>query len=212
MRTIEAVLALVIVLSLSGCSVVQKQIQDFQKNASPEIIDQINGWIEDQGLDPEATKARAEILMRAESWIVLGVPYGSFDDNPLNDYFDGYRADCSGFISMAWQLKNSTGGKFSATTVSLGNYATEIPFEELLSGDVINNQRGDKKGHVVMFVSWLNDDQTRFVAFEENGGYRKAVQTELNLELMPNGGYTIKEYDPNAPGPYIAQTHLTTSE
>jgi hypothetical protein len=205
MKSFLAVMCLLCVYALSGCAVIQGQVEDFTESADPEILDGIKSWVEDQGLDAEAAKARAEILARAEGWIVLGVPYGSFDDDRSNDYFDGYRADCSGFVSMAWQIKNVFGAKYSPNTARLGDYATEISFFELLPGDAINNQRGGEHGHVVLFVSWIDDEKTRFVAFEENGGHGKAVQTELTLVEMPGGGYTIKEYDAAAPGPYAAQ-------
>jgi len=40
---------------------------------------------------------------------------------------------------------------------------------------------------------------------EENGSQGKAVQTELHLKKMPSGGWTFVEYEPYAPGPYVAQ-------
>jgi hypothetical protein len=40
--------------------------------------------------------------------------------------------------------------------------------------------------------------------FIKNGGYGKAVQTELTIEYL-NDGFTISEYDSIAPDPYYVQ-------
>jgi hypothetical protein len=59
-----------------------------------------------------------------------------------------------------------------------------------------------------LFVSWVNDEHTSFIAFEENGGYGKAIESELTIEYLTNGSFTIQEYDNDAPGPYNAQVSL----
>ncbi|MBD3550595.1 hypothetical protein H4F94_00105, partial [Streptomyces sp. SP18CM02] len=47
------------------------------------------------------TTTRAEILARAQRWVTAKVPYS------MEKYWsDGYRQDCSGFVSMARTLGN----------------------------------------------------------------------------------------------------------
>lgn len=52
-----------------------------------------------------------------------------------------------------------------------------------------------------MFVEWKGDwnqGKRKFVAYEENGGYGKAVQTTLTLEKYGNA-WNIPEYRNHAP-------------
>src|SRR2546423_1690568 len=69
---------------------------------------------------------RAEIINRARTWVDAQVPYS------MSDYWsDGYRQDCSGFVSMAWGLPGNE------WTGSLGGYGTQIKKEELQPGDIL---------------------------------------------------------------------------
>jgi hypothetical protein len=210
MRIGQYILLALLVLCLSGCAVIQEQVRQFTDNTAPEIMERINQWIEEQGLDLEEAKARAGILVRAEHWILLRVEYGSYDNNGDNNSFEGYRADCSGFVSMAWQLTTPSGAKTSPTTSQLDSYAVDIDYDELLPGDILNDKGMGQGGHVVIFVTWLNQEQTRFLAFEENGSADRAVQTVLNLEELDNGLYTIVEYSYPPPRPFYAQTFRTS--
>jgi hypothetical protein len=145
---------------------------------------------------------RDAIIGRAKLWVDAQVPYNQ------NGQRDGYRTDCSGFVSYAWQLKVN-GQPVSPDTVTLGTtYTVDTSFSALQPGDIINNERPGNSGHVVMFINWIDQDHTKFVAYEENGGYGKAVQTALTLENI-GSGFTIKEYNSTAPGPYFAQTYKT---
>lgn len=128
---------------------------------------------------------------------------------------DGYRPDCSGFISYAWQLQKD-GKPFSFDTVELGKkWTVKIPFEDLQAGDIINNNKSGNFGHVVMFVSWRDDNHTQFNAYEENadpngdGNYNdgRAIQSirTLDLDKMSEDGYPIKEFIGGADGPFYAQ-------
>lgn len=69
--------------------------------------------------------SRNAIKARGESWVGK-VPYNH------HRLYDGYRTDCSGFISMCWALP-----KPGATTFTLENYATVISETDLKLGDAI---------------------------------------------------------------------------
>lgn len=139
-----------------------------------------------------ATTDRNEVVRRAQTWVDARVPYNQ------GRYYNGYRQDCSGIISMAWNIGTS------AVTSTLGNYANTINKDDLQPGDAINNRGYGNYGHVVMFKAWLDGAKTRFIALEENGGYGRAIQTTLTL-VPKNGAWTIREYEPYAPGPYTFQ-------
>jgi hypothetical protein len=162
-----------------------------------------------QSSDPR--QMGAQIVARAKKWVDYPpVPYNR------NASKDGYRTDCSGFVSYAWQLIDSNNNKISANTDTLKNYAVYIDFAALQPGDAVNNEllgnvTNDNgpwdDGHVVLFVRWVpGKEGTKFIAYEQNSYYGSAVETTLTL--IPKGnGYTIKEYDYYAPGPYRAQRY-----
>lgn len=149
------------------------------------------------------------ILRRARVWVDNKVPYGSFDDNHDNDYYNGYRADCSGFVSYAWALTTpglNTGGLLNS------NAALQIQISELSPGDILNNGRSDRNGHVVLFVRWKDEKDHVFIAYDESSypGYA-SEKTYTLIPILNSGQWTIKEIDGFAAGPYYAQ-HLISSE
>lgn len=75
-------------------------------------------------------------------------------------YKDGYRTDCSGYVSMAW----NTGTSY--TTQSLVGVTTAIAKGDLKKGDILLKSGS----HVVIFHSWANSGQTRYLGYEQVGG------------------------------------------
>jgi len=150
-------------------------------------------------VESELVSDRSIIVSRAQRWVTLGVPYSQVS------YFEGYRQDCSGMVSMAWDLGPS------ATTSTLKNYAAYILRDQLQRGDAVNNQGASTgNGHTVLFKEWLNADRTRFKALEENFGRGKAVESTLTL-VRKGSGWTIQEYEASAPGPYAFQRSTAAS-
>ncbi|WP_307540106.1 peptidoglycan-binding protein [Streptomyces sp. V3I8] len=101
---------------------------------------------------------RAEIIDRAKEWVAARVPYD------MNAYWsDGYRQDCSGFVSMAWNL----GG--NEWTGSLDTYGVRIGKDELQAGDILlfHNPADPEKGsHVTIFGGWTDQTRSHYVAYE----------------------------------------------
>ncbi|MEV7198152.1 peptidoglycan-binding protein [Streptomyces sp. NPDC093510] len=101
---------------------------------------------------------RAAIIDRAKEWVAAKVPYD------MGKYWpDGYRQDCSGFVSMAWNL----GG--NEWTGSLGKYATPISKDQLQPGDILlfHNPADPTKGsHVTVFGGWSDSARTHYLAYE----------------------------------------------
>ncbi|MFE5819254.1 peptidoglycan-binding protein [Streptomyces sp. NPDC056479] len=102
---------------------------------------------------------RAEIIKRAKKWVSAKVPYS------MSKYWsDGYRQDCSGFVSMAWSLPGNE------WTGSLGQYGVRIPKADLQPGDMLlfHNPANPQKGsHVVIFGGWTDYTHTYYIAYEE---------------------------------------------
>ncbi|MFE9924034.1 NlpC/P60 family protein [Streptomyces sp. NPDC005774] len=102
---------------------------------------------------------RADIIERAEKWVAAKVPYS------VSAYWsDGYRQDCSGFVSMVWDLPANE------WTGSLGQYAQKITKAELQPGDMLLfHNAADPQGgsHVVLFGGWTDSARTTYVAYEQ---------------------------------------------
>ncbi|MGW8884393.1 peptidoglycan-binding protein [Streptomyces sp. NPDC055749] len=109
---------------------------------------------------PELRKTtRADIINRAKVWVSAQVPYSM-----AKYWSDGYRQDCSGFVSMAWNL----GG--NEWTGSLAQYGTRVSREELQPGDILlfHNPADPSKGsHVTIFGGWTDYRHTHYTAYEQ---------------------------------------------
>ncbi|MBD0746151.1 peptidoglycan-binding protein [Streptomyces sp. CBMA152] len=119
---------------------------------------------------PEADRGvtRAGILARAQTWIDAGVPYS------MNGFRQGYRTDCSGFVSMAWGLAES------AWTGNLDEFGVRITKGQLQPGDMLlhhNPDNPERGSHVVLFAGWANDAHTRYVVMEETPSYGAVKRT-----------------------------------
>jgi Ricin-type beta-trefoil lectin domain len=134
-----------------------------------------------------------DVLQRAKVWVDQRVSYNQ------GSYYQGYRQDCSGFVSMAWRLPTS------AVTGTLPQYSNTLSsLDQLQPGDAINNRKSGNYGHVVLFVAWVDKAQGKFTAYEENGGLGSA-QTTLTIKPFGNGTYVIKEYSSGATPPWFLE-------
>ena len=97
--------------------------------------------------------ARDQIAKLAETWLYSPVPYSE-----QAYWYDGYRTDCSGYVSMAWQLGTSE------TTWTLPQYSHQISQWELQRGDILLNI----DEHVLIFDSWTDSSQTYYWAYEQS--------------------------------------------
>jgi Ricin-type beta-trefoil lectin domain len=142
-------------------------------------------WISNNAGGPETNNS--DIVQRAKAWVDQGIRYNQ------SAWYQGYRQDCSGFISMAWRLPTS------AVTGTLPQYSVTLRSKnELRPGDAINNRQAGNSGHVVMFVRWVDQNRGTFIAYEENGGAGRTVQKTLTL--VPYGNqFNIPEYPGHAP-------------
>ncbi|MFF9778982.1 peptidoglycan-binding protein [Streptomyces sp. NPDC013978] len=112
---------------------------------------------------------RAEIIGRAKKWIADEVPYS------MRKYWsDGYRQDCSGFVSMAWNLPGNE------WTGSLDKFAQRISKDRLEPGDMLlfHNPKNPRQGsHVVLFGGWTDHTRTRYIAYESARPYARRQAT-----------------------------------
>lgn len=93
---------------------------------------------------------RSQVVDRSMHWVKKKVKYSQ------RGYYQGYRRDCSGFVSMAWKLKKSY------TTRTIKQVAVKVPKSKLKPGDAVL-----VPGHVSIFGGWANRSHTKFWALEE---------------------------------------------
>ncbi|WP_189644191.1 peptidoglycan-binding domain-containing protein, partial [Deinococcus piscis] len=104
-----------------------------------------------------SSDARNVMVSRAKRWYDLNIAYNQ------QGWFEGWRTDCSGLVSMAWNLRDAKGNKISAVTWTLDNYSTPIHPRDLKPGDAVNAAAG----HVVLFEKWIDKSQWKFQSYEQ---------------------------------------------
>ncbi|MFJ9787973.1 peptidoglycan-binding protein [Streptomyces globosus] len=147
---------------------------------------------------------RATIINRAKLWLDAKVPYS------MSSYWtDGYRQDCSGYVSMAWNLGSNE------WTGSLDKFATRITKDELLPGDMLlfHNPADPTNGsHVVLFGGWVDETRTHYTAYEQTRPATRKAATPYGYwnnaaKYVPyrftgvTGGLTAPAPEPTAPDP-----------
>ena len=140
---------------------------------------------------PAEQVSRGELLQRAQTWLTANnggrVPYS------MEEYWkDGYRQDCSGYVSMAAKLgnKNPKGGP-NTEALATDAYTTPVKIADLQPGDLFIDpvdQPGSDFRHVVIFEKWTKDDRSEYLAYEQRGGFG-TDHRPLKYGLEPNSKY-----------------------
>ena len=99
------------------------------------------------------SRFRRQILARAEHWVAQHVPYNQ------GYWHEGYRTDCSGYVSMCWGLRDSM------VTSTMPQISHRIAKEDLRPGDVLLNT-DVATGHVILFDRWADYAHNTYVGFE----------------------------------------------
>jgi hypothetical protein len=128
---------------------------------------------------------RSEVLRRAQSiWPMKGVRYSQQDLH----HPDGYRCDCSGYVSMCWAIPTDAPGSWgglSTVTLVTDGWMHEIPADQLQPGDAVGKcgpGSAGNDGHIQLFVRWYNDDphDSRYWCLEQAGGVNGPQQRLMN--------------------------------
>jgi hypothetical protein len=143
---------------------------------------------------------RSEVMARAKTWIEEVVPYDMH-----SNHSSGWRKDCSGFVSMAWNLS-----KPGLSTVTLPNISHPITKDELLPGDILlDGGPGTEgsNGHVRIFGGWLDGAHSRYWVYEQTPPhtvYREYIWAGTVAEFPPYRYNNIIE--DSAPNPTSVQS------
>jgi hypothetical protein len=124
---------------------------------------------------------RAQVMLRAEQWCKDSPEY-----NQMSSYH-GYRQDCSGFVSMAWGLRQSY------VTWTLPEVAWPIHKSDLMLGDIMLNQTGADQ-HVVLFHKWANRQQTAYWEYELAGSTNRTVHRVVPYPFWTSDRGNYKPY------------------
>lgn len=147
--------------------------------------------------------SRSTILTRARSWVDVNVKYTQFAS--YTNQYGTYRKDCSGFVSMAWNLGTS------AVTWTLDNYGYWLDsLDDLQPGDAIDSVSG---GHVVLFVEWTSSSHTTARVYEETsytdeyGPDPGTITTPYSRSYLANNGYRgLRRYNVSGSTPPPTQS------
>jgi cell wall-associated NlpC family hydrolase len=99
------------------------------------------------------SRVRRQMIARAEHWVGQRIPYNQ------GAWHEGYRTDCSGFVSMCWGLRDSL------VTSTMPQIAHRIAKEDLRPGDVLLNT-DVATGHVILFDRWADYAHNSYVGYE----------------------------------------------
>ncbi|MFC7303705.1 hypothetical protein ACFQVC_05675 [Streptomyces monticola] len=153
--------------------------------------DKLPGVPEQGGQNPPPAPGgtRGEALKRAATWLTANgggpVPYSQ-----SSNWKDGYRQDCSGYVSMALGL-----GAPGTNTVGLtsSRITRPIAVNDLKPGDLLIDADGNSNTrHVVMFERWDDAAHTSYTAYDQNGDHG----TEHRSRTY---GLTSSQYKPYRP-------------
>lgn len=104
---------------------------------------------------------RDQIMQRAQVWVDDKVPYSQTATK------DGYRQDCSGYVSYCWASSTSGGGH---VTSNMQEICTKIAKEDFKKGDAILKP----SQHVLLFGGWIDSD-----AFYEYAEHQSGVKNRV---------------------------------
>ena len=127
-----------------------------------------------------ATGGRRTAIERGFGWLDAQVPYSQ------SAYKAGYRTDCSGFVSMCWQLGTSyttadfsTGGGKSGP---IGSYG------KLLPGDALVH-RSNGAGHMMLFLGWNDSAHSAACVLEQASTASDMQFRARSASSLTAGGY-----------------------
>ncbi|MEU9419619.1 hypothetical protein [Streptomyces sp. NPDC048272] len=142
------------------------------------------------GAAPGGKVSRSQSISRAQVWVDQHVPYSANGlTNPYSWWADSrtggrYRQDCSGFVSMAWQLNSSR------TTWTLPEVSTQINKWDLQPGDALNSN-----DHVILFAGWRDKTAGTFNYYQESSRSRPTnYNTDGNLYASSLASHPTSSY------------------
>ncbi|MFD8955210.1 hypothetical protein ACFV0B_40875 [Streptomyces xanthophaeus] len=181
-RRPKVVAALAGLVMAVGLTVMPAQADSVDRYAKPVSTGTIGN-----GAAPGGPVTREQVIARAKHWVDRRVSYSQgrwWKDEATGG---SYRQDCSGFVSMAWQLKESL------TTQSLPAVADRLSgFDQLEAGDALDHPAA----HAVLFGGWTDKAKGDFVYYSESRSGRPARKDTANIHDSRIAGHPRSAYVP----------------
>jgi hypothetical protein len=129
---------------------------------------------------------QATVLARAQAWVDQNVAYTQTCGHDPGGY---YREDCSGFVSMTWELTQSLSSWDFNPAYNGGNpLFQQIPQDALVPGDAVvaDNSTAD---HIALFTGWGSNDHGlhRYANLSEESDFGVGTIAVTNQDL--DGSY-----------------------
>ncbi|GAA2964110.1 RICIN domain-containing protein [Kitasatospora cinereorecta] len=141
------------------------------------------------GSRPGGKVTRDQVIERAQAWVDQAVPYSANGlSAPFSWWSDSatgghYRQDCSGYVSMAWQLESSL------STHSLSSVATTVRTTDLERGDVLNSAQ-----HALIFGGWTDKGRGTFTYYQQSSRSRPTNKSEGSIYASRLAGHPTSSY------------------
>lgn len=146
--------------------------------------------------------SRSQVIARAKYWSSNPRPYSmsKYSKGPSTSLT--WRTDCSGFVSMAWNLRhkaNPTGLTTYSLHPSAGYGVTKaISKSQLQAGDILlitPAENGKSYGHVVIFEKWANAAKTRYICIEQAPSQTKRREVAYPYDSANGSKYKPYRYN-----------------
>ena len=144
-----------------------------------------------------ADMTTADVMMRAQQWVDLGVPYCG-GVNGGTDYICGgtcsrpsepwnnYRSDCSGYVSWCWQISSDPTTNGYMSDVAGANGWTTVQISQMQAGDAFVCN-----GHIKLFSKFVSATSAEIYEESDCGQVaHKAVQS-----FTKSGNTLLFQYD-----------------
>jgi hypothetical protein len=149
LRTLLLALPLTLAMGATGCAT---EAADEGDEAGDEPISSVSDALSTTSCKlsrsqilASASGARRTAIERGFRWFDKSISYSQ------SRYYENYRTDCSGFISMCWQLGTSY---TTASFINEGSTWDKLSsYSQLEPGDALV-RRSNGKGHIVLFLGW----------------------------------------------------------
>ena len=114
---------------------------------------------------------RLTAIQRGFTWLDANVPYSQ------SRSYKGYRTDCSGFVSMAWNLGTSYN---TASFMGGGAPVRQVAWDQMMPADAFG-----KRGHIMLFLGW-ND------AGHKNACVLEQASTASDMQFRVRSAASLK--------------------
>ena len=177
------VLLAVFAASAAGCSAAPDEVSDAPVGDEPvgSAEEALTACHRFNTIYSQTRDADRWIIDRALTWVDAQVMYSQ-----APPYRDGWRRDCSGFVSMAWKLTNTKPG---LVTWTLDNRSHPIGWKDLRPGDALLVPHH----HVMLFSGWMNKNHSRACVMEEyDYGHPAEIRIRDRSDLLATGYQPIR--------------------